>query len=178
MLSPLLRGLNFIWWGKAMDITIGNFYFVSDSFFEKVDEPNLKINYEATKRPHYFALKDKKTDLLWLVPCSSKVEKFKKIIEKRNQFKRPNGAIKIVTVQGKKTVLLLQDMFPINQKYITNQYIRGGQAVKIANKNVLADIERSARKISILLRKGVKFTPTQPDIIRIERLMLEEQNEE
>ncbi len=161
-----------------MEIIIGNFYFVSDSFFEKVGDSNLKINYETTKRPHYFALRDKKTSLLWLVPCSTKVEKFEKIIEKRKQYKRPNDTIKIVIVQDKKTVLLLQDMFPINEKYISNQYIRGGQPVKIADTNVVADIERSARRVIILLRQGVKFTPTQPDVIRIEQFMLEELNNE
>lgn len=161
-----------------MEIIIGNFYFMSDSFFEKVGDSNLKINYETTKRPHYFALRDKKTSLLWLVPCSTKVEKFEKIIEKRKQYKRPNDTIKIVIVQDKKTVLLLQDMFPINEKYISNQYIRGGQPVKIADTNVVADIERSARRVIILLRQGVKFTPTQPDVIRIEQFMLEELNNE
>ncbi len=159
-----------------MKIVTGNFYFVSDSFFEKVSDVNLKINYETTKRPHYFALRDKKTSLLWLVPCSTKVEKFEKIIEKRKQYNRPNDTIKIVTIQDRKTVLLLQDMFPITEKYITNQYIRGGQPVRIANTDIVADIERSARRVVILLRQGVHFTPTQPDVLRIEKMMVDEMN--
>ena len=161
-----------------MEIITGNFYFVSDKFFEKVDDTNLKMNYDTTQRPHYFALRDKKTDLLWLVPCSTKIEKFERIIEKRKQYNRPNDTIKIVTIQDKKTVLLLQDMFPIDENYITNQYIRGGQPVRIANVDIVADIERSARRVAILLRQGVKFTPTQPNVLRIEQLMLEELNKE
>lgn len=43
-----------------MKIITGNFYFVSDDFFEKVNDPNLKMNYKTTQRPHYFALQDKK----------------------------------------------------------------------------------------------------------------------
>ena len=132
------------------------------------------MNYEKTGHPHYFALKDSQTELLWLVPCSSKVEKYEKIISKRLKYGRPNDTIKIVTVQDKKSVLLLQDMFPTREKYITNQYIRGGQAVKIADVNVIAEIERSARKVAILLRKGVKFTPTQPNVLKIETKMLNE----
>lgn len=159
-----------------MDIITGNFYFVSDKFFETVNDPNLKMNYATTQRPHYFALRDKKTNLLWLVPCSTKIEKFEKIIEKRKQYKRPNDTIKIVTIQDNKTVLLLQDMFPVTESYITNQYIRGGQPVRIADTSIVADIERSARRVAILLRQGVKFTPTQPDILRIEKLMLDELN--
>ena len=58
-----------------MEILTGNFYFVSDSFFDKIKDPFLKMNYETTKRPHYFALKDKYTNLLWLVPCSTRIKK-------------------------------------------------------------------------------------------------------
>ncbi len=161
-----------------MKIVIGNFYFVSDKFFEEIDDSNLKMNYETTQRPHYFALQDKKTSLIWLVPCSTKVEKFEKIIAKRKQYNRPNDTIKIVKIQDRKTVLLLQDMFPITENYITNQYIRGGQPVRIADIDIVADIERSARRVAILLRQGVKFTPTQPDILRIEKIMLDELNNE
>ena len=161
-----------------MDITTGNFYFVSDDFFDKVNDPNLKRNYEKTQRPHYFALRDKEASLLWLIPCSSKIEKFERIIEKREKYNKQNSTIKIVTVQGKKTVLLLQDMFPITENYITNQYFRGGQPFRISNPEIVKDIERSARRVIILLEKGYKFTPTQPDVNRIKNLMLSEWNEE
>ena len=159
-----------------MEIVTGSFYFVSDSFFERVNDPFLKTNYATTQRPHYFALRDKKTSLLWLVPCSTKIEKFEKIIEKRKLYDRPNDTIKIVTVQDRKSVLLLQDMFPASERYISSQYIRGGQPVKIGNADVVADIERSVRRVAILLRRGVRFTPTQPDIIRIEKMMIDELN--
>lgn len=39
-----------------MEMNIGYLYFIADSFFENVDDPNLKINYSATKRPHYYAI--------------------------------------------------------------------------------------------------------------------------
>ena len=54
-----------------MDILSGNLYFISNAFFEKVNDSFLKINYQETKRPHYFALYDEKTKLFWMVPCSS-----------------------------------------------------------------------------------------------------------
>ena len=66
-----------------MEILSGYLYFVSNDFFVKIQDPYLKINYENTKRPHYFALKDKHTELYWLVPCSSKVEKFERLLQKK-----------------------------------------------------------------------------------------------
>ncbi len=77
-----------------MDIIKGYFYFLKDEFFAKMNDPYLKINYETSKRPHYFAFVDEKT----------------------------------------------------------------------------------AKRTISMIRHGVKFTPTQPDINRIEKLLLEEED--
>jgi len=156
-----------------MQILTGNLYFVSDEFFEKVQDPYLKINYENTKRPHYFAFKDSRTELYWLVPCSSKIDKFERLIQKKREQYKPTDTIKIVKVFDKKTVLLFQDMFPVMEEYIDGQYIKGGQPVRIADPKVIQELEKNARRIINLLHRGVRFTPTQPDVIKIERMMLE-----
>ena len=76
-----------------METAIGNIYFVQDEFFDKVNDPYLKINYETAKRPHYFAFRDTETDLYWLVPCSSKVEKFERILEQKKERHKPTDTI-------------------------------------------------------------------------------------
>ena len=76
-----------------------------------------------------------------------------------------------------KTVLLFQDMFPVIARYIDGQYIKGGQPVRIADPKLIQELEKNARKIINLLHRGVRFTPTQPDIIKIEKSMLEELQE-
>lgn len=157
-----------------MEIITGSLYFVSDDFFAKIQDPYLKINYRDTKRPHYFAFRDNNTGLYWLVPCSSKVEKFERLIQKKQEQHKPTGAIKIVKIFGRKTVLLFQDMFPIIVSYIDEQYIKGGQAVKIADPKIIQEMERNAKKIITLLHRGIRFTPTQPDVMKIEKMMLEE----
>ena len=159
-----------------MNIIAGNMYFVSNDFFDLIQDPHLKRNYEATKRPHYYAFKDMSTSLYWLVPCSSKVEKFERIIEAKKAKKRSSDTIQIVNIFGKKSVLLFQDMFPITEKYISEQYYKGGQPVRITNPKIVKDLELLARQTIIMLHKGVKFTPTQPDVLRIEKLMLRELN--
>ena len=158
----------------ALDITIGKLYFVSDAFFEKVNDPFLKNNYDKTKRPHYYPIKDPATELHWLVPCSSRVEKFEAIIHARRVKGKPTDGIRLVVIQNKKTALLFQDMFPVAVHYIEAPYIRGGQEVRIADPKVIAELEKNAKKTLSLLRHGVRFTPTQPDVFRIEMLMLAE----
>lgn len=161
-----------------MNIVQGHFYFVSDEFYKKIQDPFLKINYEYSQRPHYFPFTDSKTGLLWLVPCSSKVEKFEKIIEKKKAKHKPTDTIKIVILLDNKTALLFQDMFPVTEKYITDEYIKGGQAVRIADPDTITMLEKTAAKTIKMIHKGVKFTPTQPDILRIEKIMLDELNEQ
>ena len=65
-------------------------------------------------------------------------------------------------------------MFPATARYIDGQYVKGGQAVRIADPKVILELEKTARKIIKLLHRGVRFTPTQPDVLKIERLMIEE----
>lgn len=157
-----------------MEILTGNLYFVSDDFFTRIADPYLKINYEHTKRPHYFAFLDSKTGLYWLVPCSSKINKFEQLIEKKREQHKPADTIRIVKIFGRKTVLLFQDMFPVTAGYIDGQYIKGGQPVRIADPKLIQELEKTARKVINLIRRGVRFTPTQPDVIRIEQIMLGE----
>lgn len=157
-----------------MEILTGYLYFVSDDFFEKIQDPYLKVNYEDTKRPHYFAFVDNITGLYWLVPCSSKIEKFERLILKKQEQHKPTNTIKIVKIFDRKTALLFQDMFPVTAKYINGQYIKGGQRVRIADPKLIQELEKNAKKIINLLHKGVRFTPTQPNITKIEEIMLKE----
>ena len=161
-----------------MEILVGSLCFVTDELFLRVNDPYLKINYETTKRPHYFAVRDEKSELYWLVPCSSKIEKFELLIQKKKEAHKPTDTIKIVKIFGKKTVLLFQDMFPVTESYIDGPYIKGGQYVRIADPKLVLELEKTAKKVIKLLHKGVKFTPTQPDINRIENFMLGELHNE
>jgi hypothetical protein len=157
-----------------MNIAIGQMVFVSDEFFRKVGDPFLKINYEDTKRPHYFAFRDSTSTLYWLVPCSSRIEKFEAVIQQRKERRKPTDGIRFAKVQGAKVALLFQDMFPVTERYIQESYIRGGQPVRIADPKIVAELERHAGKVIALLRRGIRFTPTQPNAIHIETLMLNE----
>ena len=68
-------------------------------------------------------------------------------------------------------------MFPVLDQYVDGAYIKGGQPVKIADPKIIQELEKTARKTIAMLRRGVRFTPTQPDAIRIEKMMLEERRQ-
>ena len=68
-----------------MDFVSGRLYFIKDEFFEIVGEEYLKMNKDDTQRPHYYAFKDSSTNLLWVIPCSRQVDKYKAIIENKKK---------------------------------------------------------------------------------------------
>ena len=109
-----------------------------------------------------------------MIPCSTQVDKYKRIIENKKRNNRKHNHIQIIKVNGIEQAFLFQDMFPTIERYIKNPYIKQETFMEIKDENKLADIEKNARSIMKLMRHGVKFTPTQPDSIKIEQMMLEE----
>ncbi len=152
----------------------GKLYFIKDEFFDFVNDKNLKMNYETTKRPYLFAFRDPQTKLLWVVPCSTKVEKYEKIIEKRKKRNKRTDYLKIISIFGKKQALVFQDMFPISEKYIAHPYYKKKQHVGIYDPKKIKEIEKNARKITRLLQNGVLSAPNLPNIDKIKNLMLSE----
>jgi hypothetical protein len=113
-----------------------------------------------------------------VIPCSSQVEKYKKIINNKEKNGRKHNHIQIIKVSGIEQAFLFQDMFPIIEKYIKNPYIKQNAFMEIRDPKKVSAIEKNAKEIIKLLRHGVKFTPTQPDLVRIEKLMIEELNKD
>ena len=75
-----------------MQIHIGCFYFIKDIFFNIVKDKELMKNKEnSSKRPCYYCFKSKENDnIIWFIPVSSKIEKYKKFTIKnlRDKLKR------------------------------------------------------------------------------------------
>lgn len=98
------------------------FYIIDDLFFEKFNDPFLKGN-KSENRPHYYCFKDTNEGLYWIIPLSSRINKYQKIINQRLKNHKPCDILHICTLSnGKQSVFLIQDMFPITQKYIKRKY--------------------------------------------------------
>ena len=66
-----------------MQIDVGYFYFIKDSFFDIIDDSELMKNKEnGNKRPCYYCIKSKKYDnIIWFIPVSTKIDKYKRIYD-------------------------------------------------------------------------------------------------
>ena len=58
-------------------------------------------------------------------------------------------------------------MFPILEEYIEREYTIAGNHLMLTSEHTAKEIELKARKVMGMLKHGVKFTPTQPDVIAI-----------
>ncbi|MGN0492284.1 MAG: type III toxin-antitoxin system CptIN family toxin [Acutalibacteraceae bacterium] len=148
------------------------FYVISDEFFKDFPDPYLKGNKEE-HRPHYYALRDERTGLYWMIPMSSQIEKYTNIINKRISRNKPCDILHIAKLDnGKTSVFLIQDIFPVSDKYISRKYTIAENHLKITSERLAKIIEQKARKTLGMIRRGIKFTPTQPDVLFIEEKLL------
>ena len=143
------------------------FYIIKDKFFEDIPDPYLKGN-KAGNRPHYYCFEDTAIGIFWMIPLSSRIDKYKRIIDKKLSAGKPCDIIHIVKLDdSRESAFLIQDMFPITEEYIEREYTIAGNHLMLTSEHTAGIIEQKARKVMAMLKRGVKFTPTQPDVIAI-----------
>jgi len=148
-----------------MKIKTGYLYHIKDEFFDIVNDENLMSNHErGKKRPTYFTIKDK--NILWFIPLSSKVEKYKKIITNKNKKYGRCDTILIREILGKDSVILLQNAFPTLEKYIDHVHItNNGKPAKV----IASTKEEILEKFKYLLKlkkRGINLFFTDIDKIK------------
>lgn len=103
-----------------------------------------------------------------MVPLSSRIDKYKKIMEKKEKAGRPCDILHIVKLDdSRESAFLIQDMFPVTEAYIEREYTIAGNHLRLTSEHTAKMIEQKARKVLGMLKRGMKFTPTQPDVLAI-----------
>ena len=126
-----------------------------------MSDPYLKGN-KAGNRPHYYCFEDTSTGIYWMIPLSSRIEKYRRLIDKKEKEGKPCDILHIVKLDdSRESAFLIQDMFPITEKYIEREYTIAGNHLMLTSEHTAEEIERKARKVMGMLKRGIKFTPTQ-----------------
>lgn len=149
--TPLLCGV-FLLWGKYM--LNGHFYFVKNSFYESLSDCNLMSNkgndFDAKGgRPCHYCFKYK--EYYWMIPISSKVEKFTEIYNHKVEKRGYCDTIRFGYINGKKRAFLIQNCFPITEKYILEEY-------KIQNNTVPVTVsDKLSQELNKLIKKVIRM---------------------
>ena len=155
-----------------MEVKKGYVYHIKDEYFDIVQDVTLMRNHENGKaRPTYFCIKNENTDILWFIPMSSKVEKYKKIREEKIKKNGNCDTIVIKKFLGKESAFLLQNMFPTIEKYVDHSHIINGVETKVINQ-VQKELEDTFNRIIKLVEIGKKVVFT--DVKKDTQIMLEQ----
>lgn len=153
-----------------MQVQTGYLYHIKDEFFNKINDKGLMINHEnGHSRPSYLAIKDE--NILWFIPLSTKIDKYKSIKEKKEKKYGNCKTILIKKIAGKEQAILIQNAFPTIEKYIQSKHTVDGKFIKISTaieKEIINDIEYMLS----LKSSGLNLFFT--DIDYIKKIMLDE----
>lgn len=146
-----------------MEIKKGYVYHIKDEYFDKVNDPTLMKNHENGKaRSTYFCIKEKDSEILWFIPMSSRVEKYKALRDSKIAKYGYCDSIVIKEFLGKESVFLLQNMFPTIEKYVDHIHIINGVEAKVINR-VAQELESKFNKLMALYSQGKKVIFTNID---------------
>lgn len=156
----------------------GSFYFVNDQYYIDFPDDQLMRNKETIggvehNRPAYYSIKDPIHDIYWLIPISSQVSKFRIIYNKKISSGKTCDTIVFGYVLGKEKAFLIQNIFPVTDKYILNEYKEAhtNNTVTITD-NLASELHHKAMKVLGLQRKGIKII--FPDVLTIEKGLLKQ----
>jgi len=155
-----------------MIIEEGYVYHIKNEYFEFVKDEKLMTNHEGdSTRPNYFCIKINDENVMWFVPRSSKVEKYKKIIQNKMKKYKKCDTIVIGNYRGREHAFLIQNMFPITEKYIDHIDTIEGKALKVPSET-RRDIERKVEKVLLLKEKEINLI--FPNVDKITEKLLKE----
>lgn len=137
-------------------MTIGHFYFLNDQYSKDFPNPRFMnaSKEDNHNRPCFCAFAD--NGAFWLIPISSRVDKFERIYNQKIARYGKCDTIDFCEILGHRKAVLLQNMCPVTDKYIKNEYISDGTPVQINHKDRKKLISK-AKKVVALQKKGLNL---------------------
>lgn len=148
-----------------MEIKEGYLYHISVDFFKLVDDPNLSVNHTGIhSRPSYFLVKDK--DLLWFIPLSTKIDKYKKIVENKKQKYGKCNTILIRKIANKENAILIQNAFPTLSNFLSHPHTINGKPYRVPT-GIQQEIKNNFDELMKLKKSGINLFFTDVDKITL-----------
>ncbi len=145
-------------------------YFLSDQYYIDFPDDKLMKNKDMIdgvphNRPCFFAFRDSKlSEIYWIIPISSKYEKFKRIEQEKIRKYGHCNTIRFGMVLGRNTAFLIQNMCPATESYLTAYIDKNNHPICIDDR-IAADVEKNARDVLAIAKRGAKVI--FPDVFKI-----------
>ncbi len=148
-------------------MTQEHFYFLKDEYCEKygtygVMKNKENIDGQEHKRPCFYAIKDRVDDIYWMIPISSQITKYQNVLNQKLQKYPVYDGLEFGYVRGRHAAFLLQNLCPVTEKYIAEEYIdsNSNKPVMINSNAIKNKIRKKANKLIQLTKQGKKVTIT------------------
>ena len=153
-----------LWYIIYMEVKTGYLYHIKDKYFDVVNDDSLMQNHEkGKKRPTYFTIKDK--EILWFIPISSKIDKYKKIIDKKVKRYGFCNTIIIRKIANKDAAILIQNAFPTLDKYIDHVHTIDGIPLKVST-GLQNEIKSLFKNMLGLKKRGINLFFSDIDTLK------------
>jgi hypothetical protein len=153
---------------------VGHFYFLDNQYYQDFNDDKLMSNHEIVNgkihdRPCYCCIDTSDSNIYWVIPISSQVEKYRKIYNKKIGKNGKCDTIDFGKVLGAERAFLIQNMCPVTDKYIKNEYQHLGSPVAI-DYTTYKRIVSKATKVSALVHNNNSHL-IFPDVLKIEEVL-------
>ena len=153
-----------MWYIIYMEVKTGYLYHIKDKYFDVVNDDSLMQNHEkGKKRPTYFTIKDK--EILWFIPISSKIDKYKEIIDKKVKRYGFCNTIIIRKIANKDAAILIQNAFPTLEKYIDHVHTIDGIPLKVST-GLQNEIKSLFKNMLGLKKRGINLFFSDIDTLK------------
>ncbi len=145
-------------------------FFLSDQYYQDFPDDKLMKNKDIIhgvphNRPCFFAFEDTKiADIYWVVPISSRYEKYKRIEQEKIKKYGYCNTICFGIVLGRDTAFLIQNMCPATSKYLIPYIDKNKCPIRIDGR-IASDVEKNARIVLARAKRGSKLI--FPDVFKI-----------
>lgn len=136
-----------------MLLETGYVYHIKNEYFEFVNDNKLMKNHEnGNARPSYFCIRTNNSPIFWFIPMSSKIEKYKKLQQQKIKKQGSCDTIVIGNYRKKEAAFLIQNIFPVTEKYIDHIDTVRNKAVAVVE-GTQKEILNKVNKVFLLKSK-------------------------
>ena len=145
-------------------LNTGNFYFIKDEYYNRFPNCGLMGNKDSDEagvhgRPCCYCFE--MDGYFWMVPISSKTEKYKRIYEEKKKRYKEYDGLRFGYVNGQYRAFLIQNVCPVSKEHIDCQYMIENNTVPVTiNDKLSAEINGIVRKVIRLNKRGVRIVLT------------------
>lgn len=150
----------------------GHFCFLRDQYYKDFPDDKLMKNKEVIdgishNRPCFFAFPDRENpEILWLVPISTKYEKYKAIYDKKAERYGYCNTIRFGEVLGRQSAFLIQNICPVTEEYINNIYVDRNNNPVSVDERTEQDVIQNAQAVIERVKRGATRI-VFPDVMSI-----------